>query len=58
MEQFKGVVNSLPQEVKDKIQIVLCGYDLRGTIQISKSNIVQTAKTFFEFCCNFIFFAI
>lgn len=32
MEQFKGVVNSLPQDVKDKIQIVLCGYDLRGTV--------------------------
>ena len=27
MEQFKGVVGSLPQEVKDKIQIVLIGYD-------------------------------
>lgn len=34
MEQFKGVVNSLPKEVKDKIQIVLCGYDLRGTINM------------------------
>ena len=34
MEQFKGVVNSLPQDVKDKIQIVLCGYDLRGTVSM------------------------
>lgn len=34
MEQFKGVVNSLPQEIKDKIQIVLCGYDLRGTVNL------------------------
>jgi glycosyltransferase involved in cell wall biosynthesis len=34
MEQFKGVVNSLPQEVKDKIQIVLCGFDLRGTVNL------------------------
>lgn len=34
MEQFKGVVNSLPQDVKDKIQIVLCGYDLRGTVNL------------------------
>lgn len=32
MEQFKGVVNSLPKDVKDKIQIVLCGFDLRGSI--------------------------
>jgi glycosyltransferase involved in cell wall biosynthesis len=34
MEQFKGVVNSLPEDVKQKIQIVLCGYDLRGTVNI------------------------
>lgn len=34
MEQFKGVVNSLPNDVKEKIQIVLCGYDLRGTVNI------------------------
>lgn len=34
MEQFKGVVNSLPREIKDKIQIVLCGFDLRGTVNI------------------------
>ena len=32
MEQFKGVVNSLPEDVKEKIQIVLCGFDLRGTV--------------------------
>lgn len=34
MEQFKGVVNSLPQDIKDRIQIVLCGYDLRGTVNM------------------------
>lgn len=32
MEQFIGVVNALPKDILDKIQIVLCGYDLRGTI--------------------------
>lgn len=32
MEQFKGVVNALPKDILDKIQIVLCGYDIRGTI--------------------------
>ena len=32
MEQFKGVFNSLPQEIKEKMQVVLCGFDLRGTI--------------------------
>lgn len=34
MEQFKGVVNALGKEILDKIQIVLCGYDLRGTVNI------------------------
>lgn len=34
MEQFKGVVNCLGQDILDKIQIVLCGYDLRGTINM------------------------
>lgn len=34
MEQFKGVVNSLGKDILDKIQIVLCGYDLRGTVNI------------------------
>lgn len=38
MEQFKGVVNSLPEDVKEKIQIVLCGYDLRGTVSILDKN--------------------
>lgn len=34
MEQLKGLVNSLPEDVKQKIQIVLCGYDLRGTVNL------------------------
>ena len=34
MEQFKGVFNSLPQDVRDKMQVVLCGYDLRGTMSV------------------------
>lgn len=38
MEQFKGVVSSLPQEVKNKIQIVLCGYDLRGTVNLMNKD--------------------
>ena len=40
MEQFKGVVNSLPEEIKQKIQIVLCGYDLRGTVSILNNEVV------------------
>ena len=34
MEQFQGVVNCLGKDILDKIQIVLCGYDLRGTINM------------------------
>jgi glycosyltransferase involved in cell wall biosynthesis len=34
MEQFKTVFASLPQDVRDKMQVVLCGYDLRGTVNI------------------------
>ena len=34
MEQFRGVFSSLPQEVRDKMQVVLCGYDLRGQITV------------------------
>ena len=34
MEQFKGVINQLPKDIFEKIQIVLCGYDLRGTVTI------------------------
>lgn len=34
LEQFQGMVTKLPKDVLDKIQIVLCGYDLRGTMTI------------------------
>lgn len=34
MEQFRGVFSSLGGGILDKIQIVLCGYDLRGTVNI------------------------
>ena len=34
MQQIRGVFDSLPPEVMNKIQVVLCGYDLRGTVNI------------------------
>lgn len=34
MEQFKGVINALPKDILEKIQIVLCGFDLRGNVTI------------------------
>lgn len=34
MEQFKGVFSSLPADVRAKMQVVLCGFDLRGTVNI------------------------
>jgi len=32
MEQIQGVFGSLPKEILDKIQVVLCGFDLRGVV--------------------------
>ena len=34
MQQFRGVFSSLSSDILKKIQIVLCGYDLRGTVNI------------------------
>ena len=34
MELFRGVVGKLPKDILDKIQIVLCGFDTRGTITV------------------------
>lgn len=43
MEQIRGVVNSLGKDILDKIQIVLCGYDLRGDFrQIFPDGHVET----------------
>jgi glycosyltransferase involved in cell wall biosynthesis len=57
MEQFKGVFNSLPQEVKDKMQVVLCGFDLRGTITmvdkdgnpVSQRPIMPTESVWYKY---------
>ena len=38
VEMLSGMVNRLPKNIIDKIQIVLCGYDLRGTIQTFGTN--------------------
>ena len=38
LEMVQGMVNRLPKDIMDKIQIVLCGYDLRGTIQTFGPN--------------------
>lgn len=44
MEQFKGVINCLPKDILDKIQIVLCGFDLRGTINTvdKQGNVINS----------------
>ena len=46
MEQFKGVINMLPNDILNKIQIVLCGYDLRGNINVvdKSGNIIEQRK--------------
>lgn len=38
LEQFSGVINSLGKDVQEKIQIVLCGFDLRGAVSILNNN--------------------
>lgn len=38
MQMFRGVANKLPKDVLDKIQFVLCGYDLRGGIRYVDEN--------------------
>lgn len=38
IEMLKGIANKLPQDVRDKMQFVLCGYDLRGTISYMEPN--------------------
>ena len=38
LEMLRGVSNRLPQDVRDKIQFVLCGYDLRGTLTFMNEN--------------------
>lgn len=43
IEMLRGIANKLPQDVRDKIQFVLCGYDLRGTVSyIGQNGQVQT----------------
>lgn len=32
IEMLKGIANKLPKDVLDKIQFVLCGFDLRGNV--------------------------
>lgn len=46
MEQIKGVFNSLGKDIMDKIQIVLCGFDLRGTINTvdKQGNVINSRQ--------------
>lgn len=45
MELLNNVSNGLPKDVLDKIQFVLCGFDLRGTIRVyEKDKLVETRK--------------
>lgn len=34
MELFNGVIGALPKDIFSKIQIVLCGFDTRGTVTV------------------------
>ena len=60
MEQFMGVVSTFDKELLNKIQIVLCGYDLRGTTSIidkngnitGKRNIMPMESVWYEYEMN------
>ena len=44
MEMLIGMTNKLSPEIRNKIQIVLCGFDLRGTLQtIMPDGTIQTS---------------
>lgn len=42
IEILKGVVASLPQDVIDQMQIVLCGFDIRGTVTMINPQTNET----------------
>lgn len=60
MEQFMGVVNALGRDILDKIQIVLCGFDLKGTINMidkdgkitGQRDITPTESVWFKYEMN------
>lgn len=41
---LEGLTNQLPQDILNKIQIVLCGFDLRGTIEIYNVDTKELTK--------------
>ena len=56
MQILKGMTNRLPKDVLDKIQFVLCGYDLRGSVtfidkdgQMKMRPIKPQESTWFEY---------
>ncbi len=56
MELVQGMANKLPDDILNKIQFVLCGYDLRGTISerypdghIETRNITPEESVWFTF---------
>lgn len=53
---LKGMTNSLPKDILNQIQIVLCGFDLKGTItvrdqegRVTKRNITPTESVWFRY---------
>lgn len=38
MDLFRGVIGKLPKDILDKIQIVLCGFDTRGTVTVFEKD--------------------
>ena len=44
MEMLRGMTNKLPKNILDKVQFVLCGFDLRGNVVYTDQNGQQHSR--------------
>lgn len=47
LELLSGIANKLPKPVLDKMQFVLCGYDLRGNVTYKDQNGIDRTRPIF-----------
>ena len=49
MEMLIGMTNKLPKDILDKIQFVLCGYDLRGNVVYTDTDGQQKSRPIYPY---------
>lgn len=49
MEMLIGMTNKLPKDILDKIQFVLCGYDLRGSVVYTDTDGQQKTRPIYPY---------